>query len=232
MIANTIIASVLRKLVIIPSGGTPTVNQYADGLEALNDLIRLWSANSSFIYEDTREEITITSGTNSFTLGSTGDYVTGKPVNLLNASLKEDGHEYPLRIIDKNVFENFHDKSQTHRPYWIYFRNTYPNSTFYFDSTTDVQYTLVLTTMKELTEFSDGTTDLPLPGYYETALKANLLVYLAPEFGAAKRVTQLMYQIAEDSKSSIVGKAVKVNVSRTDIPDGYNINSGVRFNRG
>lgn len=217
MIANTIIKSVLRKLLVIPSGGTPTTQQYSDGLEALNDIINIWPANSSLIYQYTREEIAITTGDQEFTLGATGDYTTPKPVEFIQASIKDSGHEYPLHELDVNTYANIQDKTHTGRPYWIYFRNTYPNSTLSFDVTTDSSYTLILTSMKALSAFPDGTTDVSLPDYYETALKHNLAIELAPEFSSANRVTQLMLDNAKESKSAVIGKSVRINVSTTEL---------------
>ncbi len=233
MNANTIISSALRKLMVTPSGGTPSANQLSDGLEALNDIVSIWSANSSLIYQDTREEITVPVGTSSMTIGSTGDYVTGKPIQILNAAIKVSNSEYPLNIIDKNVYETFYDKTKTGRPDWIYFRDTDPNSTIYFDRTTDSGYTLVLTSMKSLSLFVDGTTDVQLPEYYETALKYNLVIALASEFGAANRLTQMMIELANDSKNAVIGRAVKANVSKTEVTyiNGY-VNGRGYYNPG
>lgn len=217
MNANEIIKGALRKLVVIPAGGTPTVSQYADGLEVFNDLVSSWSANSSLIYEDTLEEIALSAATQSFTLGTTGDYVTGKPVELISASLKNSNHETPLEIAGEKTYQNLRDKTRTGLPFWIYFRNTHPNSTFYFDKTTDQAYTLILTSMKELTQFPDGTTEIVLPDMYKKAFKDNLTLELAPGSGAAKRVTPLMVEQAKESKAAVLGKSLKINPSRTEL---------------
>jgi len=217
MNSDAIVTSALRKLLVTQPGGTPSSAHLTVGREALNDLVKLWSADSSLIYQDTREEIVIASGTNSFTLGATGDYVTGKPVKLLNASIKENNQEYPLKIADKNIYEGISDIDSTSKPEWIYFRNTHPDSTFYFESTTDVAYTLILTSMKELSTFPDGTTEISLPDYYEAAFKHNLVISLAAEMGAANRVTPLMMKLAEDSEGKVIGKSVKMNVSKTEL---------------
>ena len=230
MQANTIIKAALRKLLVIPSGGTPTANQYTDGLEVLNDLVNSWSANSSLVYQDTLEEIVIAANTQNFTLGATGDYVTGKPVEIVQMSLREDSYEWPLLEAHSNEYAEFSNKTNTGQPAWYYFRNTHPDSTFYFDVTTSSAYTLILTSMKELSEFADGTTEVSLPAYYEKAFKDNLTIELAPEMGAANRVTQIMLQVAEESKNAVIGKAVKVVPSRTDLSHLNDYNNTVRYN--
>lgn len=229
MNANKIIKAALRDLVVIPTGGTPTTNQYTDGLEVLNDLVSSWSAENSLIYEDTLEEIVIAAGTQSFTVGTSGaeDYTSNRPTEVISALLKDSSNaEFELRTADVNVYDNFGYKSTIGLPGWLYFRNTFPDSTFYFNNVTDKQYTLVLTSMKELTQFPDGTTEISLPPYYERAFKKNLAVEIAPQMGAAKRVTPLLLQQAEDSMMKIVGKATKINVSGTELDQQtpFNIN--------
>lgn len=219
MNANEIIKSALRKLVVIPAGGTPSVNQYADGLEALNDLVASWSAEASLVYQDTREEITIAANTQNFTLGqSAADYATDAPTEVVSALLKDaSGYEYPLKVIDVNTFDNIGEKTDTSVPDYLYFRNTFPNSTFLFETFTNQEYILVLTSMKALTQFPDGTTEIDLPPYYKRAFKQNLMLEVAPEMGAAKRVTPLMKEQAEESMNKVIGKSVKINVSRTEL---------------
>ncbi len=48
--------------------------------------------------------------------------------------------------------------------------------------------------------------------------------------GAANRVTQIMLQVAEESKNAVIGKAVKVVPSRTDLSHLNDYNNTVRYN--
>lgn len=217
MIANTIIKAALRKLLVVPSGGTPSTTQYADGLEVLNDLISSWSANFNLTYENSFEELTIPAGTQSITIGATGTLVTARPIDVINASLKEGNIEYMLDIIRDKAYQREWDKTETERPERLYYRKTYPNGTIYFESTTDEEYTLILTSMKQLTSFPDGTTAIDLPEFYERALKTNLTIELADEFGAGNRVTQAMIKLADESKTAIIGASLSINASVTEL---------------
>lgn len=218
MIANTIIKAALRDLLVIPSGGTPTSAQYSDGLEVLNDLVNSWSAQNNLVYEDTMEELAIPAGTQSITIGSTGDLVTGRPLEIRVATLKVGNIEYPMKIIDEVVYSSFANKSSTAQPFRLYYRNTWPNGTIYFEYTTDVAYTLTLTSIKQLSTFVDGTTDNPMPDHYERAFKKNLTLELAPQMGAANRVSPLMVKQADESRNTIIGQATDIVASITDIP--------------
>ncbi|MBT8449487.1 MAG: hypothetical protein KJO69_07350 [Gammaproteobacteria bacterium] len=217
MIANTIIKAALRRLLVIQGGKEPSAQQYADGLEVLNDLVNSWSANSSLIYEDVREELNIPQGSQTLTIGPTGDLVTARPTELRVASLKLNNIEYPTDLIDEKEYQRFANKTSTGLPRRIYYRETFPNGTIYFERTTDQAYTLILTSMKELSTFPDGTTSISLPAYYERALKANLAIEWADELGAGNRVTPTMAKSASESKAEVIGKALDIVESQVII---------------
>lgn len=218
MNANAIITAALRRLVVVASGGTPTVNQLSDGREVLNDLVNSWSADTNLVYEDTLEEIAIAANTQSFTIGATGDKTTARPLKIISANLRDNSNfEYGLDIIDDSRYARIRDKTIISLPRSLHYRKSYPNGTMYFNCKSDTSYTLVLTSIKELTEFADGTTEYNLPAHYERAFKTNLAIEIAPEMGAAKRVTQLMLQQAEEAKQTIIGDAMQLNASTTEL---------------
>lgn len=227
MQANTIIKAALRKLLIIPSGGTPTTAQYADGLEVLNDLVNSWSAENNLVYEDTLEELTIPASTQSITIGSTGTLVTARPLKIKYASLKDGDLESRLDLIDENEYSNFTDKTIVSEPSRLYYRNTWPNGTIYFETTTDKEYKLLLTALKQLSTFVDGTTEVSLPDHYERALKANLTLEIADEYGAGNKITATMIKSAEESKNAIIGQAVDLPTAMIEVglTRSYNIES-------
>jgi len=217
MIANTIISAALRKLLVTPSGGSPTTAQYSDGLEILNDMVNSWSAQRDLIYEDTKENLTVPAGTQSITIGPTGDLATGRPLKITVATLRDNSIDYVMRLISEREYQGFSQKNNVSRPYRLYYRNTWPNGTMYFEYTTDQAYTLILTSMKQLSTFPDGTTDVSLPDYYERALKTNLTIELADEMGAGNRVSSTMYKIADESKTAIISQALDVVPAFTEL---------------
>lgn len=227
MNANAIIKASLRRLLVIDTGGSPTTAQYTVGLEILNDLLKSWSASLDLVYEDTREELTIPSNTQTFTIGPSGDQLTARPLEIRVATLSTGNVEYPIAIIDEKTYQSFANKKTTGQPFRLYYRNTFPNGTVYFEFTSDEQYTLILTSIKQLTQFPDGTTEISLPEHYERALKSNLAIEWADELGAGNRVSPTMMKAAEESKAIIIGLAMDIVPSRTDIPSRgrYNIES-------
>lgn len=217
MIANTIIRAALRKLLVIPSGGTPTTAQYADGLEVLNDMINSWSAQRDLIYEDTKETLTIPAGTQVITIGATGGLVTGRPLKITVATLRDNNIDYVIKLISEKEYQGFSQKNNVSRPYRLYYRNTWPNGTIYFEYTTDQSYSLILTSIKQLSSFPEGTTDVSLPDHYERALKANLTIELADEMGAGNRVSPVMMTLADEARTAIISQGIDLVPSFTEL---------------
>ncbi len=251
MIARTIVKTALKKLVIVSSGQEPSDEQYAEGLEILNDMIGSWSGNVSMIYEETREHLVVPSGVQSFTVGLSGDIITSRPIQIVQHNLMEGGsvpepiigwtgssfcggelpsnvglavggltREYTLAKADVVEFNQYLNKYTVNRPDRLYYQNTYPNGTFYFNSTTDQIYTIILNSYKELSEFPDLDTEVHLPKYYEKALKDNLAIELSPQMCSANRISPLMLRSAEESKDVIIGRAVKLNTLTTELSFG------------
>ena len=217
MLANTIVKAALRSLLVIEIGQEPTTAQYVHGLEAVNDLIKIWSIQHNLIYENTREILTIPSGTQQITIGPTGTLVTGAPVDIIAASLKSGNTEYELKILSTNEYNSYSDKTISTLPHGLYYRSVVPNGIIYFNSTTDIIYQLILTSMKRLAQFVDGTTDNPLPEEYETALKANLKIYIADDVGAGNKVSPQMIMMANHTLDAIIGNSINLSPSTTDI---------------
>lgn len=228
MTANEIITAALRKLLVVEAGDTPSASLLSSGLEALNDYMGSLSSTSQIVYEVSRETLTIPVSTQSITIGATGTLVTGRPTKINHASLMIDNIEYPLELIDDAGYQRVWNKSEINMPGGLYYHKTWPNGTLYFDATTDQEYSLVLSSEKQLTAFPDGTTDIDMPDAYARFLKSNLAIELADEVGAGNRVTPSMAAIADDSKKNIVGQSLKVNVSSTNLHSGtpYNIETG------
>lgn len=251
MIARTIIKNALKRLVIVSADQEPSTSQYAEGLEILNDIVGQWSGNTSMIYEEEREHIVVPADTLTFTVGPTGNVVTARPLRIVYHTIREGGvvvsptggwtggsfcegefptieatpegttREYPLEKSDVVVHGQFYNKATTQRPTHLYYQNTFPDGTFHFNCTTDQVYTIILNSYKELSQFPDLDTVVNLPKYYESALKKNLTVELAPQMCSASRITPLMVKQAEDAIDTIIGRAIKVNTSITELSRRY-----------
>lgn len=225
MIANDIIKTALENLLVIQDGQTPTATQYANGLLRLNTLLKSYTTSRNLIYDVSRETLTIPSGTQSITIGSTGTLATNRYLDIDRASLKDGNEESLLNVIDDSLYQEISNKAIVGKPCDIYYHQTWPNGTIYFNTTTDKEYQLVVSGKKRISAFADGTTDNDLPEMYELWLQAALTINWADANGAGNRITPSMVAIAERAEKVIIGQSVRLHPSRTELGGrgGYNI---------
>ena len=83
--AATIIARSLRLLGQIEAGGTPSSDEYADGLTALNAMVSSWNNDGLMCYARQTESLTLSASTASYTIGPGGTLNTTRPVAIEGA---------------------------------------------------------------------------------------------------------------------------------------------------
>lgn len=179
-----IIKRAMRKIHAIDSGETPTANEYTDGLEELNSMIRALSAKPSSLYAPNRVTKSLAAGTASFTIGAAGDVATAMPKEILSAYLRDSNDsDIPLLIRNLKEYEQILDKTTTGWPRKLFKRKGTALWTMYFDYVTDEAYTLILELYQPLATYTATTETITLPGEYEDMYVYNLAPRLAPEFG-------------------------------------------------
>lgn len=77
----------LRLLGAIAPGETPSADEQAEALLALNSMISSWSTESLTIYSRVRESFTLTPGQQMRTLGVGGSFNTSRPMEIEEAKL-------------------------------------------------------------------------------------------------------------------------------------------------
>lgn len=207
MNATEAIKAALRKLGAVTSGGTPTTAELNDGLEVLNDMIESWNGNHQLIFENTRETLTLTSGTSIYTIGTGAvapNFNTARPQKLLTGVIRLNNVDYVVKLMEREEYAQVPVKDTKTWPQRMYYRKTYPFGTIYFDFEPDENYTFILTSIKPLPTFVDLTTEIVLPPEYERAIKLGLTVDLAPEYGGD--ISQALILSARRAFQNLVGQ--------------------------
>lgn len=174
--AQTLIKAALRSIGAISTGETPTADELEDGLEALQFMLRNWSARGVRIYFTTTESITLT-GATSYTWGSGGTIATARPVQIHGAYTSEN----IVEVIDEAKYRRLVLAGYTGPVEYLWYQPQYPLAYLYpwpLDSAT-----LYVHSSKELTEPTAITSTIAFPTVYDDAIKWNLAVRLAPEYG-------------------------------------------------
>lgn len=203
--ARDLIKNSLRLIGALSTGETPSADEAADGLTALNNLVDSWSNEKLIIHQFVREEFTLTPGTQSYTLGATGALVTSRPIKIESASLEiqgSDPYEVPMEIIDYDEWSRISDKSiQSSIPSKLYVEGSFPNSTIYLWPVPAAANKVVLYSRKPIASFATVDDSILLPPGYQRALIYNLAIEIAPEYG--KEPMSSVVMIAREAKENI-----------------------------
>ncbi len=202
---SDLIKGSLRLLGAIAQGETPSSNASADALSALNDMLESWSNDGFLIYHQVIESLTLTASTASYTIGSSGAFNTTRPVRIANALVKQSGSndEIPIRIYNEDEWAQISDKTLTSiLPHGIYYDPNFALGLIYVWPVPSATASLILYSDKPLSNFSLIADTVSLPPGYKEAMRYNLAVRLAPEYG--RPISQDIAMIASESKAAIM----------------------------
>lgn len=187
-------------------GVTMTADEVATDLIALNMLLATWDID---YYAAVTEAFTLTANTAAYTWKlTTGDITTDRPVDLLDQTYILRGDiSYPVRLITSAVYQAIGNKTVTGMPELIFFDPMMPAANLHLYPVPDAADVIYLTSLKALAEITDATAEIALHQDMVGALKWNLAVELAPNYGVP--VTPLMQLRARETKGQVDARAFK-----------------------
>jgi hypothetical protein len=172
----------MRMLGVYSAGESPSAEETADGLTALNALIGTLS-NTGLVYAKTLDSISVSAGTASITVGPSGTTITPRPVRVLDDSYFVMGSlSYPLEMMTLQQYNDISDKSTSATPVGIHVQADMPNITISFWPVPSEAITLKLWSDKLIASTLSAATVLSLPPGYEDALAYLLAESIAPEY--------------------------------------------------
>ena len=199
---QTIIKASLRLIGVIATGETPTDDELQDAREALNMMLGSWSAKRLLIPYRTEESFALVASTNPYTIATGATFNTARPVRIESGFIRDsNGNDTPIKIITRDQYNAHVLKTTTGRPYELFYEDTYPTGTVFLYYSPDEIYTLFINSWKALTQLPLLTTEISMPDEYLRALKFNLAVEVAPEFGRSVPIE--VAAIAKDSFDTI-----------------------------
>jgi len=175
--ARTLIQDALREINVTASGETPSAAEMADGLRALQFMLENWSAKDLRLYYTKQESLSM-DGSASYTIGSGGDLDTVRPASIRGAWTSD----WPLKIIDEGQYRQVRMISASGAIIEsLWYSPEYPLGKLYPWPLGGSM--LYLDSLKPLTAPTTLTTSVAFPPEYNDAIKYNLAVRLAPQFG-------------------------------------------------
>ncbi|HLJ26561.1 MAG TPA: hypothetical protein VKY85_07610 [Candidatus Angelobacter sp.] len=189
MTANDLIASALRLIGVLASGEVPTAAEANDGLTILNQMIDSWGTERLALFTIQRQVVVPAVLKQAYTLGAGGDFNLPRPprvdrVGVISLTNAAQPLELPLELLTDAGWQAIPVKNITSSlPLKVWNDLGFPLMTLNFWPIPNVQVNFALYTWTALTQFPDLVTDETFPPGYMKALRYNLAVDLAPEFG-------------------------------------------------
>lgn len=181
--ARTIIQDALYEVGVNGIGDDVTAEDAALCLRKLNQILQRWS-NMRLMLPVLTEIIVPLNGSQTYTIGPTGDVVASRPLKVMSASsVDQFGTEYPCNIINQELWDAISVKNVVGSPVSdIWYQATNISGTLNVYPKASSNYSLHLKCMVLLDSFSLDT-QIYLPEGYESALTLTLADDISGVFG-------------------------------------------------
>jgi hypothetical protein len=181
---DQVITAALRKLAVLPSGGSPSANQVSDASVSLNALIKAFQADGMPLWKITSQTFTVSDGVASYAVGPSQTVNCPKPLKVLQAfATPTDGIQIPMNVYNRYDFQLLPSTSEG-TPVNFYYQ---PLNTTGVVSLwpTPAESTTVITFhyQSPFEDMDSATDDFDFPSEWMNPLIYNLAVLLAPEYG-------------------------------------------------
>jgi hypothetical protein len=200
--ARELIKSSLRLIGVIATGEDPSAAEQSDALSVLNDIIESWGTDGLLIYEIKKETFPLVVGQQQYTIGVGGNFNTTRPKQIHDASIYDGSAEYQLKIMNIDEWAEISVKDmRSALPQYLFAEGGYPLDRLNLFPVPGSASSIILYSSKPLTGFATVDDTVSFPPGYARALRYNLAMELAPEYG--KEPSALVASVAMDSKSDL-----------------------------
>jgi len=222
--AQDLIKGAYRSIGVIGQGKTMSSFLAKNGLEALNQMLGMWSTQDFLIPARVSESLSIATAGHEFTIGTGGDFDTDRPEEIVDGYVSSGGTDYSLEVFTMGEYNDIRTKNVGIIPSRLWYEPSYPLGKIYLDGNIGIAYTLHIDSYKPLTSFPTLTTAVSLPAGYEEAIKFNLALRLAPENG--KTPNQMIYSFAESGVNHLKTRRASQRTPVSKMPAGLSNRRG------
>ncbi|MCE5226679.1 MAG: hypothetical protein LLG05_12585 [Porphyromonadaceae bacterium] len=180
---------------------SPTTAQVSSALNSLNN--SLGYIGGEFLnHAVVTESKTLTLGTASYTIGSSGNIDTVRPIKIENCYLRDaNGLDSPVRCLSPKTYNEIEDKDASGKPTHLYFLPEYPLAKIIFNCAPDYAYEATFEFIKPITEFSTTSSSCTMPPEYKEFLIYNTAVKIAEKWDRILQKT--VYEHTIETKEQI-----------------------------
>ncbi len=180
--ARDIIEASLRKLHVLGKGSALDNDEAQDALEALNDMLSIWSAEGDLIFTESKETFSVSGAQEFYTIGTGGDFGTVRPLYLSYVYTSTGEVDYPAQRMDNQQYGAITQKNIGSIPQYFYYDAGFPLARLYLYPTPSAVQSVTLHSFKPLAKFESLNTEFNMPAEYKAALVYNLAVWLSDEY--------------------------------------------------
>ncbi len=213
------IARAMRLAGAIGVGETPSDQEAADGLEALQHMIDSWNTERLFAYCIIDESLTLNGSQQDYTIGPSGDLNTTRPVRIDNSSyIQFQGISFPLQIVEVQAWDSIPAKStQSNIPWVMYVKYGYPLITVrFYTYPTSAGAVAHITSWQQLQAFTSLTDELSMPPGTARAIVYSLAEeFGGPEFGLT--ISPDVHRIATKARANLKRVNAPMRVARLEV---------------
>lgn len=199
---NQFIEAALRTLGVLALDQTPSATEYTNALVKLNALVGEFRTKGLMVWDRTSYTMSLTSGTSSYTIGTSQTLNTPYPVHLLQAVRLDSNAStrIPMEIISDFNY-NILPASTSGVPIQLTYQQKMNQGTIQVwptpDSYSQSYVTIQLTYLRPIEYFSASTDTADFPEEWVSAIIYNLAVRMAPEYGVPLPDRSLLIKEAE-----------------------------------
>lgn len=197
---NQVITGALRKLGVLPSGGTPTSAQISDASDALNAIVKAFQADGMPLWKINSTAFTVTSGTSTYVIGPSLTVNAPKPLRVIHAFYTVSG-SVPVSMNVYNRYDFFElpiSTTITGVPVNLYYQPLRTSGSIKLWPTPSDSTTVITIHYQSPYEDMDAATDdFDFPSEWIMALIYNVAWALSPEFGVPPTDRKILQSEAE-----------------------------------
>lgn len=219
--ARDTITGALRLINVIGDAEEPTGTQLQTGLFSLQEMIDHWNADDQKIFTTSFFTCPVIGGKQFYTVGPGADIdVSVRPASIHSAAVTYTNNsslpvDLPLTILNPNEWLAIRSKqSPSVIPRFIFLDGNFPIANLYVWPLPNSSSTLNLTLNMPL-GLLEVDSAISLPPSYRMALRFNLAVALAPEYG--QEASPTVQAKAIDSMRILQSNNLNINRLQTDV---------------
>ena len=208
---DQLITGALRMIGAIAQGETPTATQITEAAEALNMMVKAYEADGMPLWGITEASITLTSGANSYNIGTGKTINKPKPLKVIQAWNRDlnSSVDIPMRILTRQEYNILGNKTITGNPIQIFYEPLLDYGVLHVfptpDATSTTNNKIYLVYQRPFEDFINSTDTPDFPQEWLEALKYGLAARLAPEYGVPLEQRQFLNREAGDLKVVALG---------------------------